>query len=136
MPVRVDTYQPLFFDVSAKLLIDARYLWSDVRAAATNALIGAFSFGRRAFAQPVRATEVVTILQNLPGVVFVDLDALHRFDQPASLPANGVVAAGQVVWKETDNGPSALAELLLVNPLGITLSQISDAVVSGVVVQP
>ena len=124
MRLRVDTYQPLFFNLTANMLIDSRYLWADVRAAVASALVTGFAFDRRSFGQPVTVTEVVTTIQQTPGVVFVDLDALYRFDLPESLPSDGLLVADGVSWGDDDAEPSALAQLLLVNPLGITLTEI------------
>jgi len=124
MSVRLDTYQPVYFDVKAKVLIDPRYLWPDVEAAIETALAAGFSFQRRAFAQPVSVAEVTSVIQSVPGVVFVDLDELHRFDQPTPLlPVDGLLIANGVEWQETDPEPGALAQLLLINPLGIALTQ-------------
>ena len=49
MRIRVDTYQPVYFDVVARLLVDRRYRWDDVAAAATAALVATFGFERRSF---------------------------------------------------------------------------------------
>ena len=122
--IRVDTYQPLFFNLSAKVLIDHRYVWADVEAAVKAAIVDAFAFERRSFGRSVSVMEVVTIIQRTPGVVFVDLDALHRFDQPASLPSDDLLAADGVTWSESEPEPSGLAQLLLVNPLGIVLTPV------------
>ena len=89
--LRLDTYQPVFFNLSAKVLIDARYRWEDVEAAARSALRTTYSFEGRSFAQPVSVSDVITTIQRVPGVVFVDLDSLHRFDQPATLPINNLL---------------------------------------------
>jgi hypothetical protein len=124
MSVRLDTYQPVYFDVKAKVLIDPRYLWPDVEAAIERALTAGFSFQRRAFAQPVSVAEVTSVIQSVPGVVFVDLDELHRFDQPTPLlPADGLLVANNVEWQESEPEPGKLAQLLLINPLGIALTQ-------------
>ncbi|WP_347351817.1 putative baseplate assembly protein [Intrasporangium sp.] len=127
MPIRVDTYQPVFFDVAAKVLLDPRHRWSEVTDAVTTALVDTFSFAARGFGQPVTTTEVVTTIQATPGVVFVDLDALHRFDLPATLPADGRLVADLVAWPEQHPEPTVLTQLLLVNPIGITLTQIEEA---------
>lgn len=124
MHVRVDTYQPLFFNLAANILIDSRYLWAGVQAAVASALVAAYSFDTRSFGQPVTVTEVVTTIQQTPGVVFVDLDWLYRFDLPESRPADGLLIADGVGWGDDEAEPSALAQLLLVNPLGITLAEI------------
>lgn len=124
MPIRVDTYQPVFFDVAAKVGLDPRHRWADVSTAVTAALVKAFSFDARAFGQAVTTTEVVTTVQSTPGVVYVDLDGLHRFDLEPGLPGSGQLDAGLVDWPGTETEPVALTQLLLVNPLGITLSPI------------
>jgi hypothetical protein len=123
--IRVDTYQPVFFNVSANVLIDPRYVWVDVEAGIQTALTRAFAFESRAFGQALTAAEVIRIIQAVAGVVFVDLDALYRFDQSPSLPANGVLPADAVLWEEDKPEPTSLTQLLVVNPLGITLTPIA-----------
>jgi len=50
----------------------------------TNAVVDAlrtrFGFSARSFGQPVSSSEVVAAIQNVPGVVAVDLDLLRRTD--------------------------------------------------------
>jgi predicted phage baseplate assembly protein len=122
IPVRIDTYQPRYFDLRAGIVRDERYRWEDVVAAVHATLVETFSFARRSFGQPVTLAEVTTAVHTVPGVVAVDVDALHPFDAAESVPETGFLPAGRVVWGE-DAEPSALAELLLVNPLGVTLTQ-------------
>ncbi|GAA0984490.1 hypothetical protein GCM10009555_058310 [Acrocarpospora macrocephala] len=122
--LRLDTYQPLYFNLSARLLADPRRVHAEVEAAVRAALTAAFSFERRSFGQPVTTTEVITTIQRTPGVIFVDLDALHHFDRPPSLPPGDLLAAETVAWAQEEAEPSGLAQLLLVNPLGITLAPI------------
>ena len=120
--LRVDTYQPIFFNVAAKVLIDPRYLWIDVEAAIVAALSDDFSFARRGFGQAVTKAEVIHTIQPVAGVVFVDIDALHRFDAAPASP--DVLPAGRVQWPDDTPEPTALAELLVINPLGIALTQV------------
>jgi predicted phage baseplate assembly protein len=124
MRLRLDTYQPLYFDLGAKVAIDARHDWAAVEPALRAALVAAFSFKARGFVQPVTVAEVVRVLHAVPGVRFVDVDVLRRFDQPTpDLPASGVLAASDVQWAPAEPSPGAPAQLLIVNPLGITLAQ-------------
>jgi hypothetical protein len=84
-PVRqfqVDPHQPLFFNLAAKILVHPDYQPDAVFDAVRAALLSAFSFERRAFGQPVTAAEVVTAVQQVAGVVAVDLDQLYRVDDP------------------------------------------------------
>ncbi|MEP7270535.1 MAG: putative baseplate assembly protein [Acidobacteriota bacterium] len=126
MNVRLDTYQPVYFDVVAKVLIDPRYLWANVEPMIEKALNTGFDFAHRDFARRVSTAEVITAIQAVSGVVFVDIDELHRFDEPTSLlPADGLLIATDVQWAEQDPEPAALAQLLLVNPLGIKLTEVT-----------
>lgn len=124
MRLRLDTYQPLYFDLAAKVAIDPRYEWAVVEPALRGALIAAFSFAARSFAQPVSVAEVARVLHGVDGVAFADIDVLRRFDQLApELPPAGVLAAAGVHWEDDEMDPGTLAQLLIVNPLGIVLSQ-------------
>lgn len=125
MQLRLDTYQPLYFDVGAKVAIDPRYEWADVEPGIRAALIAAFSFDQRRFAQPVSLAEIVRVLHSVAGVLFVDLDTLRRFDQTSpDLPADGVLRAADVQWPDEEAEPGSLAQLLLINPFGIALVQV------------
>ena len=125
MQLRLDTYQPVYFDVRAKVSIDPHYEWAMVEAGLRAALTTAFSFEQRGFAQPVSVAEVVRVLHSVAGVVFVDVDALRRFDRIApELPDGGVLGAEGVRWEDDEIEPGALAQLLIINPFGIALVEI------------
>ncbi len=76
-PVRVASYEPLRFNIAAKLLIDASYIPERVFAAANTALRNHFAFRNRGFGQEVSAAEIVTVLESVDGVEAVDLDQLY-----------------------------------------------------------
>ena len=118
---RVDTYQPMFFDLQARIVRDARYRWADVRAAVTAALQAAFAFGARTFGQSVTAAEVISVIQWVTGVVALDLEQLYRLDGPQPSPST-ILEAALVRWEAQEEAPQ-LAELLLINPLGIGLEE-------------
>lgn len=128
--IRLDTYLPVFFNVSANVLVDDRFAWADVSDAIRAALDDAFSFRSRGFAEPVHLVHVIRVAQRVPGVVLVDVDALHRFDQPPDLPPDGRLVADDVVWADADPAPASLAHLLLLNPLGVTLTQLPSGTVT------
>lgn len=124
MPVRLDTYVPLYFDLGAKVSIDPRFEWDGIEKALRTALVEAFSFHARDFAQPVTLSEVIRVLHGVDGVVFVDVDTLRRFDQTTpDLPANGRLDASDVQWDDAESEPGTLAQLLIINPVGIALTK-------------
>lgn len=124
MRLRLDTYQPLYFHLAAQVGIDPRYEWAAVEPALRAALVAAFSFTARGFVQPVSVAEVVRVIHGVDGVMFADVDVLRRFDRRTpDLPPSGVLPAADVQWDEDEIEPGTLAQLLIVNPLGIVLSQ-------------
>jgi hypothetical protein len=117
-PVQVASYKPLYFKLVVNVQVDARYLKSLVFSAAETALKTAFSFPVRAFGQVVTAAEVITVIQQVPGVVAVDLDTLYL--PPATGGLNQVLPATIAHWNAAKQKIEP-AELLLINPVGITL---------------
>jgi predicted phage baseplate assembly protein len=121
--VLVANYQPLFFDIEAQVLVDQpRYLEADVFNAVTAALRDAFSFDARSFAQPVTASEVTAIIQSVPGVIASDLTGLFLVTaQPGGERFEGLAPILCASPARFAAGALLPAELLLVNPAGITL---------------
>ncbi len=91
-----DPFQPFVVALRDKIVIAGAarvrvlpdYLWTSVGPTVRAALVDAFSYDRRDFGQPVYPAEVVTVIQRVPGVAYVDLDALggirstHVFPDP------------------------------------------------------
>jgi WD40 repeat protein len=73
VPVRIQGFALRHFQVVARVRIDARYRWTLVEQQIRAALSARFSFERRDFGQPVTRAEVIAAMQNVPGVVGVDL---------------------------------------------------------------
>ncbi len=84
VPVRVESYLPAFFQLSAKVRIDSAYDSDQVKKAVEQALRKAFSFAAREFGQPVAKSEVIAVIQSVAGVLGVDLDELFRSDATAA----------------------------------------------------
>lgn len=110
--VAVAAYRPAFFTLAGKLKVDPDRLRDKVVAAVEAALRDAFSFAARDFGQPVAASEVVAVIQQVPGVIAVDLDALHRVGGPAGLSAR--LLADREAFAA--GGEPLAAELLLLDP--------------------
>ncbi len=115
---RIDSFNPLFFNLSASVQVDSRYIKEKVLVAITDVLKQAFSFEQRSFGQAVTESEVLAVMQGVEGVIAVDLNALYlKGDMPALKAYLGAGIAS------LDNSRQILAELLTVNPGGIELTE-------------
>jgi hypothetical protein len=128
LDVTVALYQPRYFDLHAAVRLDPAYVAQDVLTAARNAVLATFSFERRSFGQAVTAAEVVTVIQTVSGVVATYLNALYRLgDQDEVTLAQGVDRPLEdVLFAQTATLTGVdftAAELLLVNPAGVTITE-------------
>jgi predicted phage baseplate assembly protein len=127
--VELAGFQALYFNVEAGLKIDERYLPDQVKAQVRSELEQAFCFARRTFGQSVTAAEVIALIQAVPGVVHVDLDALYRVASDGTAPEDttpaSVIPALPARLNESGNGIDA-GQLLLISTAGISLQEIND----------
>jgi PA14 domain len=77
LPAEIKSYKPVKFRLAGTVFVDADRLPEKVETAVKDALKAGFSFEARSFGQPVALSEVEAVIQNVPGVAFVDLDALY-----------------------------------------------------------
>jgi predicted phage baseplate assembly protein len=91
LPVAVKSFRPMTFRLSGTVRVAGDRVPEKVGGAVRDALCRRFGFAAREFGQPVAMSDVMAVIQEIPGVVFVDIDRLHRSDRPARW--NGVVAA-------------------------------------------
>ena len=119
--VAVDTFDLRLFNLAADVAVDPRYISADVFTAVQAALLDVFSFARRGFGQSVTAAEVMTVIQDVPGVVYVDLVDLYP-SKAASPSLEQMLSAGTAYVDSAGNIQHA--QLLLINMLGITLQEV------------
>lgn len=115
IPLQVQSYRKALFHLKANLKIDPDFISETVLADAKAHIKSAFSFETRAFGQGVTRSQVIAVLQSVPGVVAIDVDALYRLDGlggdgliaplPAQVPQPGVA--------------SIAAELLTLDPTSL-----------------
>jgi len=75
LPLRVDTRELKMLVLSAKIRILPDYLWDPVVAAVRAHLLDAFGFARRGLGQWALLSEVISEIQKVRGVDYVDVDA-------------------------------------------------------------
>jgi predicted phage baseplate assembly protein len=118
--VQVQSFSPRAFGLAAEVLVDERYVVSDVLAATRAAIADAFSFSKRSFGQAVSAAEAITVVQAVPGVQAVTVTRLYFVDAAGS-PGNPppFLLAASARWDGTQARP---AELILIDPQSIALT--------------
>lgn len=88
--VRVLNAQVVPFGVRARIKINPDFVplggtVDPVMDAVRRTLRAHFAYARRGLGAPVRASDVIAVIQSVAGVDAVDLDALHRMDTPVGL---------------------------------------------------
>ena len=121
VPLRVQTYVPAFFRLSALVNINPDYQQDKVMGALTNALRAAFSFDARGFGQGVALSQVVAVMQAFLGVYAVDVTKLYRVGDAPGLNTRLVAAMPQAGAE----GQVQPAELLMLDPGPIDLGMMS-----------
>lgn len=108
VPAALASYVAVTFSMAATISVDPSRDGPTVLAAVKAALRRAFSFDARDFMQPVFRSEVITVMQDVPGVVALTLDG---FNYSAAAPGPQPDA---LIAQPPTPGPSGLvgAELL------------------------
>lgn len=75
LPLIVAPRERVTLVISAGIRLLRGYQWESVVTAARNALLDRFGFSRRALGSPVVTSAVISAIQNVPGVAYVDVDA-------------------------------------------------------------
>jgi predicted phage baseplate assembly protein len=77
-PLFVEPFQQVLFNVKASVEVNAAFLPERVLAAVEESLRARFSFEARSFGEPIALSDVVTVIQEVSGVVAVDVNAFYR----------------------------------------------------------
>ncbi len=115
--LKVKSFQPRFFRLTATITVAPDFLPDKVKTEVEQKLFAAFAFDAREFGQPVHLSEVISIMQNVTGVVSVDVDHFHRSDKTADRQPRIAAAVPQ----PAKDGEVSPAELLLLDPNGLNL---------------
>ena len=105
LPVGVGVRELLALVVSAGVKVLPGYDWELVEPAIRARLLDVLGFDRRELAQDVLPSEVITAIQGVTGVDYVDLDVLRAVDEatvagqlsaPSSAPSASTASAGRI----------------------------------------
>jgi hypothetical protein len=78
--IKIDIYEKLLIFIAASVKILPDYKWELVEPKIRSRLLDAFSFQNRELGQDVLLSEVISIIQNVKGVEYVDIDTLDSID--------------------------------------------------------
>ena len=121
--VQVASFEPVQFRVDAEVLVDTpTFLVDNVLGAVKGALSSTFDFAHRDFAQPVSESEVIAVIQSVPGVVAVRLTAFALETDDVSVQP---VLAARAARSEVVDGKQVLrpAQLLTLASDGAQISE-------------
>src|SRR5215207_383762 len=124
-PLFVRPYLPALFNVEASVKVDTDFLAKRVLAAVEESLRARFSFEARSFGESVALSEVIAAVQEVPGVVAVDVNAFYRGPDPDGV-LGGQFRPGELNPRLDASGPRlgvSGAELLTLNPAPLGLEE-------------
>ncbi|MCB0167281.1 MAG: putative baseplate assembly protein [Anaerolineae bacterium] len=124
--IKVKPYRPVFFQIEATIGVDNTYLPEKVVQAVQTVLRARFSFAARRFGQPVTAVEVIAAIQNVAGVVYVDLKYLFLTDPLSPLLSKSLqdVLPAAKPLPGTSYFTAQAAELLILDPRPIQIATV------------
>lgn len=80
-PLVLDLCERMLLMISANVRLDPDYVWSSVEPKIRESLLNMFDFEHRESGQDVVLSEVISAIQRVPGVVFVDVDFLDSISE-------------------------------------------------------
>ena len=111
VPVLINSFVPKFFKVEFTIEISSDFLAEKISTEIDEKLHEEFSFENRAFGQAVWKSEVITMIQQIEGIISVDVDALYFFENLSSL--HDVLPASLPQYR---NNQFTGAELIMLDP--------------------
>lgn len=108
---RVVSHRTVNFRMAGKVKVDPDFIAKKVLSEIDNILRTTFSYDAREFGQPVVLSEVISVMQSIPGVLAVDVDFLYRGKTRKLSPR--ISAKLPAI---TSNGQLREAEILILHP--------------------
>jgi predicted phage baseplate assembly protein len=92
LALRVDLCELMLLVISAKVQVLANYQFQDVAPLVRAALLSTFGFAKRDLGQSVPLSEVITAVQQVPGVSYVDVTAFDSISESDVASADALSA--------------------------------------------
>jgi hypothetical protein len=90
--IKVDMRSLMLLVISARIRVLPDYQWEFIEPQVRTALLDTFSFERRELGQDARLSEVISTIQQVPGVAYVDVDSFGGIPEEA-LSSNAIEQA-------------------------------------------
>jgi hypothetical protein len=115
IPLSIESYNKAFFKIAARVKLDPDFDQKIVLPAVEQTLRSTYSFNARSFGQPVTLSEVIAVMQAVPGVIAVEVYKFYRAD--TGTPATGFPPAQLTAFSPAGSSGTAAtvspAELLI-----------------------
>jgi Baseplate J-like protein len=123
VPLEVQSYRKAYFHLTATITVKPDFQKDAVVVGVEQALRSQFSFDARAFGQPVMLSEVMAVMQSVPGVLAVDIDRLNRSDNVLVFRSRQLLpdSLSAAVPEMRSDGTLLAAELLTLDPRPVDL---------------
>jgi hypothetical protein len=108
------SYNPILFEVGANIQVDSEYDPTQVQAQVWQALSTAFSFNQRQIGQGVAQSEIIAVIQMVPGVLAVELTIFNLQGTAPVSPLPSILLASSPA-AGTQGEPTG-AQLLTLDP--------------------
>ena len=120
VPIQVVSYTPVLFEVGATIQIDTtQYDPAQVLASVWQGLAGTYNFQNQQLGYGLPQSRVIQTIQQIPGVIALELAQFNRQDQSTAPPLRQVLPAGSPVNGLDTSAAAPLpqgAELLILDP--------------------
>ena len=130
-PVKLELRELMVIIISAKVKILPEYEWETVEPRIRQTLLDTFSFEQRELGQDITLSEVLSTMQKIPGVDFVDLDILDTVSEteaenPEELTKKFTALGEGKVYDSTDEKTQPRSRIT-VNLAGVKQGKIKPA---------
>lgn len=100
LPIQLQVRERLSLVVSASVRIHANHLWDAVEPKIRAAMLDAFCFEKTELGRDLLLSSAVTVIQGVPGVVYVDVDVFDTISEAELLKGFGAPAAANLKLKD------------------------------------